>query len=124
VDIGARAEMTFEVEREDTAQRVGSGDVLVLATPRLIAMAEAVTFRAMRLPEGQTSLGVRVSMEHLAASPVGMSLTVRAEVTAMEGWRVTFTIDVIDRHGTTVGHGTIERVVVDRALFLERVPRP
>jgi fluoroacetyl-CoA thioesterase len=113
--------MTVDVE--DTAERMGSGDVLVLATPRLIAMAEAVTFQAMPLPEGQTSVGVRVALDHLAASPVGMTLSVHAEVTAVDGRRVTFAVEVVDRHGTTVGRGTVDRMVVDRAKFLERVPQ-
>jgi len=108
----------------DTAAALGSGDVPVLGTPRLLALAEAATVRAAAgvLAPGQTSVGTSVRLEHTAASPVGMRVTVTAELTARDGRRLTFAVEAVDAQGTMAGLGTIERVVVDRATFLARLP--
>jgi fluoroacetyl-CoA thioesterase len=119
-----RAGITVVVGAEDTAAALGSGDVPVLGTPRLLALAEAATVRAAAgvLAPGQTSVGTSVRLEHTAASPVGMRVTVTAELTAVDGRRLTFAVEAVDAHGTVAGLGTIERVVVDRATFLARLP--
>ena len=121
-----RAEVTMVVGAGDTAAALGSGDVPVLGTPRLLALAEAATVRAAAgvLAPGQTSVGTSVRLEHTAASPVGMRVTVTAELTARDGRRLTFAVEAVDAHGTVTGLGTIERVVVDRATFLARLPVP
>ncbi|KAB2350699.1 thioesterase family protein [Actinomadura rudentiformis] len=116
-----RAELVVVVERDDTAERVGSGDVPVLATPRLLAWAEAATVKASPVAEGQTSVGTRVELEHRAASPVGTRMTISAELVEADGRRLAFAVKAVDEHGTVVGEGRIERVVVDRARFLSRV---
>ncbi|MFI0452191.1 thioesterase family protein [Actinomadura sp. 6N118] len=118
----SRAEMVVVVERDDTAERVGSGDVPVLATPRLLAWAEAATLKASPvLVEGQTSVGTRVELEHRAASPVGTRLTISAELVEADGRRLAFAVKAVDEHGTVIGEGRIERAVVDRATFLSRI---
>ena len=121
---GRRAGITMVVGMEDTAAALGSGDVPVLGTPRLLALAEAATVRAAAgvLAPGQTSVGTSVRLEHTAASPVGMRVTVTAELTAVDGRRLTFAVEAVDAHGTVAGLGTIERVVVDRAGFVARLP--
>ena len=122
---GQRAEITVVVGEADTATALGSGDVPVLATPRLLALAEAATVRAVAgaLAAGQTSVGTSVRLEHTAASPVGMRVTVVAELTAVDGRRLTFRVEAIDAAGTVAGLGTVERVVVDRDRFLARLPQ-
>ena len=121
---GQRAEITVVVGEADTATALGSGDVPVLATPRLLALAEAATVRAVAgvLAPGQTSVGTSIRLEHTAASPVGMRVTVTAELTAVDGRRLTFRVEAADAAGTVAGLGTVERVVVDRATFLARLP--
>lgn len=116
---GLRAQSVIAVEMEDTAKKVGSGDVPVLATPRLLALAEAATVRAVErhLEPGQTSVGTRVELEHLAASPLGSRVQVGVELTEIDGRRLVFAFEAHDDH-SVVGKGTIERVVVDRARFL------
>lgn len=116
---GLRAQLVIAVEMEDTAKKVGSGDVPVLATPRLLALAEAATVRAVErhLAPGQTSVGTRVELEHLAASPLGSRVQVGVELTEVDGRRLVFAFEAHDDH-SVVGKGTIERVVVDRARFL------
>ncbi|HEY2238649.1 MAG TPA: hotdog domain-containing protein [Streptosporangiaceae bacterium] len=121
---GQRAEITMVVGTADTAAALGSGDVPVLGTPRLLALAEAATVKAVAaaLAPGQTSVGTSVRLEHTAASPVGMGVTVTAELTVVDGRRLTFRVEAVDASGTVAGLGTVERVVVDREKFLTRLP--
>jgi predicted thioesterase len=106
---------------EDTAAAVGSGDVPVLATPRLLALAEAATVEAVkgRLGDGRTSVGTRVELEHRAASPVGSRVTVEAELEEVDGTRLVFAVGAVDERGPVAG-GRVERVVVERERFLAR----
>ena len=122
---GLRSQLLIMVERSDTAEKAGSGDVPVLATPRLLALAERATVEAVRahLAEGETSVGTRVELDHLAASPLGAHVEIAAELTEVDGRRLVFAFEARDKHGAAVGRGTIERVVVDRAKFLARTTR-
>ena len=108
----------------DTAAALGSGDVPVLGPPRLLALAEAATVKAVAsaLAPGQTSVGTSIRLEHTAASPVGMTVTITAELTVVDGRRLTFRVEAADAKGTVAGLGTVERVVVDRDKFLARLP--
>jgi predicted thioesterase len=101
---------------------VGSGDVPVLGTPRLLALAEAATVRATagRLPGSATSVGTRIELEHLAATPIGGTVTATATLSTVDGRRLAFTVAVRDGE-QLVARGTIERVVVDRERFLAKV---
>lgn len=121
---GLRARLLITVEREDTAIRVGSGDVPVLATPRVLALAERATVQAIAdaLRDGQTSVGTRVALEHLAASPIGTHVELTAELIEVDGRRLVFAFTARDRH-TVVATGTVERVVVDRERFLAKLTR-
>ena len=119
-----RAQREFVVGEADTARSLGSGDLDVLGTPRLLAWCEAVTCAAVAdsLSLGQTSVGTRVSLEHLAASPVGERVSVSASLSYADGRLLRFEV-VATRadEGTVVGHGEVTRVVVDRERFLSRV---
>ncbi|MFG1944918.1 thioesterase family protein [Nonomuraea sp. NPDC048826] len=121
---GLRAQLTVMVEVDDTASKIGSGDVPVLATPRLLALAEQATVRAAfdHLKPGETSVGTRVELEHLAATPVGAEVEIGAELTAVDGRRLVFGFHARDAHAV-IARGTIERVVVDRDRFMARVTR-
>src|SRR6201995_3365401 len=116
---GRRAEVTIATGGADTAAALGSGDVPVLAAPRLLALAEAATVRALdgALAPGQTSVGTSVRLEHTAASPVGMRITVTAELTGVDGRRLTFSIEAKDAHGTVAALGAVERVGGERGKF-------
>ena len=121
------AELEFVVGEADTAAALGSGDLAVLATPRLLAWCEAATVAALAqdgVGAGQprTSVGVRVALDHLAATPVGGRVTVRAEVTHEDGRLRALSVVATDRHGRTVATGEVRRVVVDRDRFVERMP--
>jgi len=125
VPVGASAERTFVVARDDTAAAIGSGDLDVLGTPRLIAWCEAVTVAALasHLEPSQTTVGSRVEMEHLRAVPVGAAVTVHAGVDEVDERLVRFEVAAHDVQGA-VGRGRVTRAVVDRERFLARVQRP
>ena len=148
VAAGQRASVSAVVADADTAISAGSGDVPVLATPRLLALAVAATVAAIapHLPAGMTSVGTSVSLEHRRASPVGAEVVVEAELTEVDGRRLMFSFiaresarhpggagagagaggpgagdaGAGDGEDLVVGAGTVERVVVDRAAFLAR----
>jgi predicted thioesterase len=122
---GLRAEVEVVVTEADTAVRVGSGDVPVLATPRLLALAEAATVKAVGscLEEGETSVGTRVEVRHRVATPVGGRVTVTAELQDVDGARLVFGFEAVDDLGAVVGDGRIERAVVGRERFLSRFSR-
>ena len=117
------ARLTFTVTDDDTALAVGSGSLPVLGTPRLLAWCEAATCAAIEssLPDGGTSVGTRVSLEHLGASPVGAEVTVTAEPAYVDGRLHRFTVSARHGDGKLVGSGEVTRVVVDAERFLSRL---
>jgi len=117
---GLHAVVEHAVTGADTARALGSGDVPVLGTPRLLALAEAATVAALagHLDTGQTSVGTRVELDHLAATPVGGLVRVRAELAAVDGLRLRFAVTATDEGGAMIGRGTVTRAVVDRDSFL------
>ncbi len=119
------ATLTFDVTEADTAAAVGSGDLPVLGTPRLLAWAEAATCAALsgKLDGDSTSVGSRVTLEHRAASPVGERVDVTATLVHRDGRLVRFEVAAVDSHDVLVGHGEITRIVVHRDRFLARVRR-
>ncbi|MGN9775829.1 thioesterase family protein [Micromonospora sp. H33] len=119
----ARVELT--VTDADTAQAVGSGDVPVLGTPRVLALAEAATVAATatRMPSGSTTVGVRVELDHRAPTPVGRTVVALARLAKVDGRRLLFEVSVTEGD-TTVAEGRVERLLVDRQRFVERAARP
>ena len=113
--------MELTVTERDTAVAFGSGTVPVLATPRVVALVEEATVLALRgrLAAGETTVGMRVQLDHLAPTPVGGAVTAEAHLEKVEGRRLTFTVSVTDGRGL-VAVGKVTRVVVDEARFLER----
>jgi predicted thioesterase len=108
------------VADEDTAIALKSGEVAVLGTPRLIALVEEATLVALvdRLPLGQTTVGMRVQVDHLAPTNVGSSVAAEATLEKVEGRRLTFTVTVTDHCGL-VAAGKVTRVVVETERFLD-----
>ncbi|WP_416485406.1 thioesterase family protein [Streptomyces sp. CL12] len=106
----------------DTARALGSGEVPVLGTPRLIAWLEAATVRAAApfTGPGETTVGTAVRVRHLRATPVGGRVEVAARPSARTGaGRLTFAVRAVDAEGLPVAEGEIDRAVVDRQRFLE-----
>ena len=120
--VGLRAELTRRVRPADTALSVGSGDLQVLATPRLLAWAEAATCEAVAaaLDPQQTTVGTRVDFQHLRGSPVHQQVQVTAQLVHVGGKVLRF--DVTARNpdgGTVLAHGELTRVVVRRDRFMQ-----
>lgn len=115
------ASVTHVVTDADTARALGSGDLDVLATPRVLAWLEEATCAALDLPPEQTSVGTRVEIEHLVASPVGATVTATATVVHTDGRLVRFQVVALDAAGALLANGEVRRVAVDRERFLSRI---
>jgi fluoroacetyl-CoA thioesterase len=118
---GLAAQVELTVRESDTAQALGSGDVPVLATPRVLALAEAATVAATarHLPPGATTVGVRAEVDHKVATPVGRRVTALATLTKVDGQRLVFEVSV--RDGDRVAAEVrVERALVDRQRFVTR----
>lgn len=117
------ATLAFVVGDDDTAVAVGSGTLPVLGTPRLLAWCEAATCAALEptLAEGSTSVGTRVSLEHLAPSAVGQQVEVTASQVAADGRLRRFSVAARNVGGRVVASGEVTRVVVDAERFLARI---
>lgn len=117
------AEATLVVAAEDTAEALGSGDVPVLGTPRLLALMElaARSVAAATLPAGSTTVGISLQLRHLAPSIVGATVRARATITARTDRALEFDLVAEDvATGTVIGDGHHGRAIVDRARFLAR----
>jgi fluoroacetyl-CoA thioesterase len=126
IEVGRTATLELSVTEDDTATTLGSGDLPVLATPRLLAWAEAATCSAIAadLDDGSSSVGTRVQLDHVAASPVGAVVTVTATASYVDGRLVRFEVvaeHTVDDATKVIGHGEVTRVVVDRDRFLARL---
>ena len=126
---GLSAQLELVVGDEDTAEQFRSGDVPVLATPRLIALCEEATCRATdgHLSDDQASVATRVQFDHLAPVAVGSVVLAEATLVKVEGRRLTFTVSsarLEDDGGGLVGAGRVTRVVLDRAAFLAKAGAP
>ncbi|HWS47599.1 MAG TPA: hotdog domain-containing protein [Acidimicrobiia bacterium] len=118
---GLTASVTLLVTDADTAVSLGSGDVPLLATPRVIALAEEATVAALvgALPDGATTVGYEVQLAHVLPTPVGDTVTAEATLESVEGRRLSFRVAVKHARGL-VAAGRVTRVIVSRDRFLER----
>lgn len=118
---GLSAQVQLTVTDADTAQALGSGDVPVLGTPRVLALAEAATVAATatRMPAGMTSVGTRVELDHRVATPVGGTVVADGRLAKVDGRRLLFEVSVRDGE-TVVAEARVERVLVDRHEFLSK----
>ena len=121
ITVGLKGEVFTQVEREDTAKEVGSGDLLVYATPCMVALMEGAACEAIAecLSDSQTSVGTGLNIEHISATPVGLEVRAEAEVTEVNGKVITFTLRAYDEAGE-IGRGTHTRVLVNSQKFLEK----
>ena len=122
ITVGMKGEVSTLVEREDTALEVGSGSLLVYATPCMVALMEGAACEAIAeaLPEGKTSVGISLDIAHLSATPVGLDVRAEAEVTAVEGNTITFQLTAYDEAGK-IGEGTHKRAIISTQRFLDKV---
>jgi len=121
ITVGMKGKVTTLVEKEDTAQEVGSGSLLVYATPCMVALMEGAACEAIEagLSEGQTSVGTELNIQHISATPVGLEVCAEAEVIAVEGKVITLSVRAYDESGD-IGKGTHRRVLVNAQRFLDK----
>lgn len=121
ITVGMKGEAFNEVERADTALEVGSGSLLVYATPCMVALMEGAACAAIEeaLAQGKTSVGTQLNISHISATPVGMEVKAVAEVTEVEGNVIKFAVEAFDESGK-IGEGTHTRVIISEQKFLEK----
>jgi len=121
--VGATATISCQVSSDDIAQTLGTGDVPVLASSRLLTWAEDATCAAIDadLDKSQTSVGTKLQLDHKQASPLNATVSVRADLIRVDGRLLEFEIRAEHNDGQVVGRGKVTRMVVDRQRFLERV---
>ena len=121
IEIGSKGIAEALVEKEDTAKVVGSGDLLVYATPCMIALMEGAACEAVApyLAEGESSVGTQISVTHSSATPVGMEVRAEAVLTEVDGRKLRFEITAYDEAGE-IGKATHERVIIKTERFLEK----
>jgi predicted thioesterase len=121
IEPGLSAFTTLVVGDDDTAVAYGSGDVPVLATPRVVALAEQASCAALEhdLAPGRTTVGSEVQLTHLAPTPVGGQVKAEAVLEAVEGRKLVFRVTVNDARGL-VAAGYVTRVLVERTRFMEK----
>jgi fluoroacetyl-CoA thioesterase len=119
---GLTGEIKMTVSGADTASRWGSGLVPVFSTPSLVGLMESASVKALSgtLPAGKTTVGGHINIRHLAATPIGMKVHARAELTAVDGKKLTFKIQAWDEV-ELIGEAEHERYLVDKARFIEKV---
>lgn len=121
IEIGMKGQAETVCEREDTALEVGSGSLLVYATPCMAAIMEAAACEAIAkgLSDTETTVGIELNLKHLSATPVGLEVRAEAEVTAVEGKIITFHIEAFDEAGK-IGEAEHKRALVNSQKFLEK----
>jgi predicted thioesterase len=109
------------VDTRDTAPHIGSGTIRVLATPVMVSLMEEAALNAVEgfLPAGHQTVGTRLDITHTAATPVGLRVTAGAELTRVDGRRLTFRVWADDER-ERIGEGMHERIVVDVSRFDRR----
>lgn len=119
---GAQGSVVHRVGELDTAIALGSGDMSVLGTPRVVAWCEAATVQAVAaaLDAGATTVGIKVSIDHLAPSPVGAEVIATATLRDIDRRRLSFDV-AATCDGEVIARGTVTRAVVDRDGFMARL---
>ena len=118
ITVGLKGTVKETVNENITAEKFGSCSLPVFATPMMVALMEKAACKALEnsLDEGSTTVGTKVDVEHIAATPVGMEVTVTATVTAVDGRKISFSVEAFDEAGL-IGKGAHDRFVVNAEKF-------
>lgn len=121
IEVGIKGQAEALVEQEDTAKIVGSGDLLVYATPCVVALMEGAAWQSVApfLAEGESTVGTRMDVKHTSATPVGTEVRAESVLTAVDGRKLTFEIHAFDEAGE-IGSAVHERVIIRAERFLEK----
>ena len=118
MNIGIKGQVTFTVDESCSAKTIGSGALDVLATPMMIAMLEKAAWECVQpyLEDGFGTVGIRMDVTHDAATPLGMQVTCVSELTAIEGKKLTFSVEAFDEKGH-IGGGVHDRFIINNEKF-------
>lgn len=118
---GLRGEATLKVSEKNTAKEMESGSLSILGTPALVALMEKAATNALEgnLSEGKTTVGIRIDIQHLAPTPIGMEVKAKAELISVDGQRLQFRLEAGDEK-ELIGRGEHFRVIVPGDGFLKR----
>lgn len=121
IEIGIRGYQESVVDEGDTASAIGSGTVNVFATPMMIALIEKAASLSVKdfLESGQTTVGTKINVTHVNATPVGMRVRAETEVSELDRRRIVFNVKAFDNRGL-IGEGTHERFIIDIDRFMEK----
>ena len=121
MNIGDKFKVEIKVNENDTAKSHGSGTLLVLATPRMVALMEEASYKCIEgsLEEGQSSVGTDLQIKHLSATPVGLNVYAESEIIEINGRRVVFSVKAYDEKGI-IGEGVHERFIVYSEKFVNK----
>ena len=122
MELGLKYESVVVASETNSAKTLGSGDMDVFATPAMVALMEnaAMLAVAAHLPEGSATVGTQMNTSHIKASALGATITASAELTEVEGRKLTFAVKAWDEKGV-IGEGVHTRFVVDRERFLSKL---
>ncbi len=121
LNIGIKNTITIKVTNDKTAKVMGSGTLDVFATPAMVALMEQTAAESVQpyLDEGVTSVGTKISVEHLAADPIGIEVTCESTLTQVNNRQLVFDIVVSDKHGI-VGKASHERFLIKSDSFMSK----
>ena len=121
ITVGMKGIVRTDVEKADTALEVGSGSLLVYATPCMVALMEGAACEAIEqaIPGDKTSVGTYLEINHLSATPVGLEVWAEAEVIAVDGSMITFKVEAFDEAGK-IGEGIHKRAMINVQRFLDK----
>lgn len=118
---GMTSEKAEPVTAENTAKKYGSGSIDVYATPAMIGLMEGACLQTVdtHLSENMSTVGIALNVKHIAATPIGMTVKAIATLTAIEGKKLTFSVEAFDDKDK-IGEGTHERYIIDIDKFITR----
>jgi predicted thioesterase len=123
MEVGQTFTQTLTVQDKDSARSLGSGGLDVFGTPAMIALMEKTALLMVRpsLEAGTDTVGIEINAKHLKASPIGAEITCTATIRAIDGRKISYTIEAKDGHGETIGTATHDRFIVDMDRFMSKL---
>lgn len=121
METGITGSQTITVTESMTAEVMGSGMLPVYATPSMIALMENTASNSVQdfLEKGQGTVGIRMDVKHVSATPVGMKVTCKTKLTEVDRKRLVFEVQAFDEAGL-IGEGIHERFIIDNEKFLSK----
>lgn len=123
MEVGQSFTKTITVQDKDSARSLGSGGLDVFGTPAMIALMENTALVMVRpsLPEGSDTVGIEINAKHMKASPIGAEISCTATITAIDGRKISYSIEAKDDSGDIIGTATHDRFVVDMEKFMSKL---